>query len=136
MNASPTGIGFKYVDQLASTMGIESHSPYRLQCGVKHVLTSLMNDGHTFAYRNNLVEKASSLLNAPSEEIDDLLLQNAAPLFSEVDRKLNPGKIKATRLEVYRKNTAGNTIYCGQVGYDGPGGDYPVLPIEDLMRKK
>lgn len=29
------GIGFKYVDNLAIKLGVESHSPYRLQSGVK-----------------------------------------------------------------------------------------------------
>lgn len=70
-----SGIGFKYVDKLATTIGVEKESPYRLQSGVKHVLATIMNDGHTYSLRNNLVRRASQLLGASEALLQDAITE-------------------------------------------------------------
>ncbi len=69
------GIGFKYVDNLAIKLGVESHSPYRLQSGVKHVLSTIMNDGHTYCIKDRLIVRASQLLMSEQEYIADAITE-------------------------------------------------------------
>lgn len=63
------GIGFKMADDIAKTMGISTDSPYRLYSGIKHVMSLIVNNGHTFSYEENLIQEASQILGVPIETI-------------------------------------------------------------------
>lgn len=73
------GIGFKMADEIAHMMGIENDSPYRLFSGIKHVLTNIVNNGHTFAYEEQLIQEACQTLvvneDVVKQEITELILK-------------------------------------------------------------
>ena len=56
------GIGFQTADQLAQKLGIAQDSFVRCRSGVLYVLGQLANDGHCFAYPEQLTEKVVEIL--------------------------------------------------------------------------
>jgi hypothetical protein len=70
---------------------------------------------------------------ANNSTVDYILTDETERAYKEVKRTKNYERIKETRREVFKKDTAGNKEYIGQVGF---GGSYPALSIETLVRKK
>ncbi|MDO4336972.1 MAG: ATP-dependent RecD-like DNA helicase [Eubacteriales bacterium] len=58
------GIGFKTADGIAEKLGFAKESFVRLRSGIMYTLSELANEGHVYASREQLVSKASSLLEA------------------------------------------------------------------------
>jgi exodeoxyribonuclease V alpha subunit len=56
------GIGFIRADGIALNMGTPRNAPARLESGLSYVLGQLSNEGHTYAPREMLIEKACELL--------------------------------------------------------------------------
>lgn len=56
-------IGFKKADQIARNMGVEPNDRHRLQAGLHYALNELAREGHTYAPRAALLDKAGALLN-------------------------------------------------------------------------
>jgi len=56
------GIGFRRADQIAQRMGLASDSRERMRAGVLYALSELARDGHTYAPRGTLIDKALDLL--------------------------------------------------------------------------
>lgn len=71
------GIGFKTADQIAMKLGFEKESYVRLRSGLMYTLSDLSNEGHVFAKKGQLVERASQLLEASQETVmmtmDDMI---------------------------------------------------------------
>ncbi len=66
------GIGFKTADRIAQNMGVAFDSPYRIEAGIKYVLSQAAADGHTYLPKDVVVEQASLLLG-----VDRGLVENA-----------------------------------------------------------
>lgn len=70
-------------------------------------------------------------------EIDQYMYQMDDSLFSDIEVNRDYDAVKVTRYQVFKKSgTSGQTVRVGQVGYDAPGGSYPILSIENIVRKK
>lgn len=73
------GIGFKTADQIAEKLGFGKESYVRLRSGLMYTLSELSNEGHVYAERQQLIDKASGLLEASPETIvmtmDEMLKQ-------------------------------------------------------------
>ena len=73
------GIGFKTADQIAEKLGFGRESYVRLRSGLMYTLSELSNDGHVYAEKQQLIDKASELLEASEETIvmtmDEMLRQ-------------------------------------------------------------
>ena len=68
------GIGFKTADRIASSMGIEKNSEYRLNAGIRYVLnTASNNSGHCYMPRPLLVEECRKILESDSEPVEHAL---------------------------------------------------------------
>jgi len=67
------GIGFKMADQIAKKMGIEPVSPYRIATGIKYVLGQHVMQGHTYAEKNEMIMKTSSILVVPKEQVEGVV---------------------------------------------------------------
>ncbi len=67
------GIGFKMADQIAKRMGIDPCSPFRIATGIQFVLTTFVHQGHCFAWRDQLVTRATEILAVPSGDIEEML---------------------------------------------------------------
>ncbi len=64
------GIGFLTADKIARNMGVPIDAPNRLAAGVLYALDNFNNDGHIFAPRPVLIERAADLLRAEPEPIE------------------------------------------------------------------
>lgn len=57
------GIGFKTADQIAEQLGFDRESYVRLRSGLMYTLSSLAEEGHVYAAKEQLISKAVSLLD-------------------------------------------------------------------------
>ena len=82
------GIGFKTADQIAEKLGFGKESYVRLRSGLMYTLSELSNDGHVYAERQQLTDKACELLEASPETIimtmDDMLQKEELILEKKV----------------------------------------------------
>ncbi len=85
------GIGFRTADQIAEKLGFDKESFQRLRSGVMYTLSELSNEGHVFAERMQLTEKAAELLEAPEDKVfitvDHMIRENELILEKEIDRR-------------------------------------------------
>ena len=63
------GIGFRTADQIAEKLGFGKESYVRLRSGLMYTLSELSNDGYVYAEKQQLIDKASELLEASAETI-------------------------------------------------------------------
>lgn len=64
------GVGFATADQVASSLGIEKHSPKRVSAGISFSLQQLALQGHTCYPKIPFVVEAANLLDVPEEEVE------------------------------------------------------------------
>src|SRR2546428_1316364 len=70
------GIGFRTADEIAVKLGLPLNSIERIVTGLKYVLTEAANeDGHCFLPENELIRRASEILQAPNELISTAMEQ-------------------------------------------------------------
>jgi exodeoxyribonuclease V alpha subunit len=67
------GIGFTTADRIAANMGISPDSEYRIQAGIKYILTLSLNDGSVYLPINTLLELTSKLLGIDEDVISNLV---------------------------------------------------------------
>ncbi|MCS6836149.1 MAG: ATP-dependent RecD-like DNA helicase [Anaerolineae bacterium] len=72
------GIGFKRADSIALRVGLPKDAPQRLKAGLAYTLSRLALEGHTFAPRELLLEKAASVLEVDNIELLSQILQHSA----------------------------------------------------------
>lgn len=63
------GIGFKTADSIAMKLGIGKEAFIRLRSGIMYTLSELADEGHVYAEREQLIRKASELLEAEDTSI-------------------------------------------------------------------
>ena len=89
------GIGFKTADQIAMKLGFEKESYVRLRSGLMYTLSELSNDGHVYADKQQLIDKASELLEAEPGTItmtmDDMLLKEELILEKKISKTDDDG---------------------------------------------
>jgi len=71
------GIGFHKADVIASKMGIEEESPFRVRSGIRYGLVYYAGEGNTFMPQQELCEKVAELLEVSTELVYDNLVQMA-----------------------------------------------------------
>ncbi len=64
------GIGFKTADSIAEKMGIDKKRFVRLRSGIFYSLNKLAEDGHCYAVREQLIERAKELLGVEDAELE------------------------------------------------------------------
>lgn len=63
------GIGFKTANSIAMKLGIGKEAFIRLRSGIMYTLSELADEGHVYAEREQLIRKASELLEAEDTSI-------------------------------------------------------------------
>lgn len=58
------GIGFKTADGIAEKLGFGKEAFVRLRSGIMYTLSNLADEGHVYALRDQLIQKAAELLEA------------------------------------------------------------------------
>ena len=93
------GIGFKTADQIAMKLGFSKESYVRLRSGLMYTLSELSNDGHVYAEKQQLIEKASELLEASPETVimtmDEMLKTQDLILEKNIVRRDEEGNALA-----------------------------------------
>lgn len=67
------GIGFATADRIAARLGIPPDSPYRIEAGLLFALRGFAEEGHLFAAREALLERAGALLQAEGAALEGAL---------------------------------------------------------------
>ena len=93
------GIGFKTADSIAQKMGFDKGKFVRFRSGIFYTLNKLAENGHCYANRRQLIEKAKELLEVEEPEIeitlDEMLRTN------DVIQEKNPEQEDAIYLPPY-----------------------------------
>ncbi|GCE02964.1 SF1B family DNA helicase RecD2 [Dictyobacter aurantiacus] len=70
------GIGFRTADDIAVKLGLPADGIPRLATGLKYVLTQAANDdGHCYLLENDLIQRASQILQVPTETLQAAMEQ-------------------------------------------------------------
>ena len=75
------GIGFKTADSIAAKLGFGKETYVRLRSGVMYTLSQLADEGHVYALKQQLVEKAAELL----EVEDSYIIMTVDQMLKEQD---------------------------------------------------
>lgn len=67
------GIGFQSADAIAMKLGFDKTAMVRVRAGISFALTEAMNDGHCGLPTDDLIAKATELLEVPQDLIEDAL---------------------------------------------------------------
>ncbi|HUI87186.1 MAG TPA: ATP-dependent RecD-like DNA helicase [Anaerolineales bacterium] len=95
------GVGFKTADKIAQKLGLPPDHPSRVEAGIVFALNETINEGHVYAPKDLLTERAIELLNVAPELIepalerlaqDDRIRTELLPLDDQ-DKKVNPQAI-------------------------------------------
>lgn len=57
------GFGFKTCDEISRKMGLNPHSPHRLEAGIRHILETSEMNGHCYLFKSELSAQAGSNLD-------------------------------------------------------------------------
>ncbi len=68
-------IGFRKADQIARNMGFQRDDSHRLRAGLHYALNELAREGHTYAPRDMLLDKAAQLLDVSDFDSLEAALQ-------------------------------------------------------------
>ncbi len=118
------GIGFRTADDIAVKLGLPRDSIPRLSTGLKYVLAQAANDdGHCYLLENELVQRASELLLAPSELISiamkqlreerDVFVEPPLPVQVRVDPRAEDDPESVDNLSEAEDSTPQQRIYFG-----------------------
>lgn len=69
------GIGFKLADRIAASMGISQGHPKRIRSGLLYILQEACTSGHTLMLAEELVSKATQLLEGDLLEVENVLAE-------------------------------------------------------------
>jgi exodeoxyribonuclease V alpha subunit len=118
------GIGFRTADDIAVKLGLPRDSIPRLSTGLKYVLAQAANDdGHCYLLENELVQRASELLLAPSELISiamkqlreerDVFVEPSLPVQVRVDPRAEDDPEYVDNLREAEDSTPQQRVYFG-----------------------
>ena len=71
------GVGFKLADNIATSMGVDKLSDYRIHAGIKFTLLEISRDGHTYSPKDQLIQKSCVLLSAESDLVENAIMNLA-----------------------------------------------------------
>ncbi len=126
------GIGFKTADQIAMKLGFGKESYVRLRSGLMYTLSELSNDGHVYAEKQQLIEKASELLEASPETVimtmDEMLKTQELILEKDIVRVDEKGN---ALVAIYLP-----PFYYAEVGVAGKLKKLVSSPAEDRLYER
>ena len=69
-------IGFKTADGIARNLGIEKDSPFRIQSGIKYIISEFCAQGSTYIPKETLIVRGEETLEVPEELIESILMDS------------------------------------------------------------
>lgn len=97
------GVGFKLADNIATSMGVDKLSEYRINAGIKFTLKEVARDGHTYSPKDELIIKSSRLLSADQAVIEEAIMNLA--LKSELQLETMEDHIAVYHMPYYFAET-------------------------------
>ncbi|MDD6616550.1 MAG: ATP-dependent RecD-like DNA helicase [Lachnospiraceae bacterium] len=83
------GVGFRIADEIAGRAGILQDSEYRIKCGLMYILSQASGEGHVYLPQEELVRRASELLeivlSEPEQYLMDLAIDHKTVIKEEQD---------------------------------------------------
>lgn len=67
------GIGFKRADDVALKIGVEKYDENRIMTGINYILTEAGEEGHTFMFKQPLIDVAVELLEIEGDKILEMI---------------------------------------------------------------
>ncbi|NLY48493.1 MAG: ATP-dependent RecD-like DNA helicase [Clostridiales bacterium] len=64
-----TGVGFRTADEIASRVGIEPNSDYRIKAGILYILMQASAEGHVYLPEPELMQRAGDLLLCEEDQV-------------------------------------------------------------------
>lgn len=104
------GIGFKTADGIAQKLGFAKEDYVRLRSGIMYTLSNLADEGHVFAYQEQLIAKAAELLEAEESSIVmtlDQMIMDKDLICETVDYNTDQAEMKAIYLPAFYYAEAG-----------------------------
>ena len=149
------GIGFKTADQIAMKLGFGLESYVRLRSGLMYTLSELSNEGHVYAEKQQLVDKASELLEATPETVimtmddmlqkEELILEKSIVRIDEDGNRITPVYLPpffyaevgvAGKLKKLASSPAGDKLYTRLMeARKNTGNDALSVDIEAIQAK-
>ncbi|MCR5421422.1 MAG: ATP-dependent RecD-like DNA helicase [Lachnospiraceae bacterium] len=90
------GIGFKIADEIASKVGIHTDSDFRIRSALIYLLSSASGEGHCYLPREELINRATELLDVPENaietQISNLYMEQRLVVKKKQDMELVYGK--------------------------------------------
>lgn len=80
-----SGIGFKTADKIARSLGVETNSPYRIQSGIKYVISQFCGLGNTYMPMEKLLKEGADILTVEQSEIEESIYKSAGEGKLNVD---------------------------------------------------
>jgi exodeoxyribonuclease V alpha subunit len=96
------GVGFKTADRVAQALGLAPDHPSRIEAGIVFALNELIDDGHVYAPRELLAQRAVELLGVAPDLIapalerlaqDERIRPELIPLVHQEDNEIGAPKI-------------------------------------------
>lgn len=87
------GIGFKIADEIASRIGIQVDSDYRIRSGLLYVLSQSAAEGHCYLPKSILLERSAGLLGVDGTDIDKFIMDLAMErkvVLKEIESEIHP----------------------------------------------
>ncbi len=85
------GVGFKTADRIAQALGLAPDHPSRIEAGIVFALNEMVNNGHVYAPREMLIDRATKLLGVASKLVPPGLERLA--LAERIRPEMIPGPI-------------------------------------------
>ena len=95
-----SGVGFRFADQIAQKMGIESKSPFRIASGIQYILNKEAGSGNSFLGKKALCHLTERELGIPSDLVDQMIAELAVKGDVQVEQM--PLEIEKTQAEIER----------------------------------
>lgn len=95
-----SGVGFKSADEIATQIGIQVDSDYRIRAGVQYVLSQATANGHVYLPKDRLIELTAQTLGIPSDRIEEQL-----------------DELRITRKIIYRGDEENPCVYSSMYYY-------------------
>lgn len=121
------GIGFKTADGIAQKLGFAKEAYVRLRSGIMYTLSNLADEGHVFAYQEQLIAKAAELLEAEESSIVmtlDQMIMDKDLICETVDYNTDQAEMKAIYLPAF---------YYAEVGVAGKLKRLAQAPAADRL---
>jgi exodeoxyribonuclease V alpha subunit len=100
------GIGFKTADKIARTVGIDPRAQVRIEAGIIHVLSELVDEGHVYYPEDKLLTVAAELLEVEQTKIVTALIELVKQRRIVIEPQEDEQAVYLTPLHVAEVNVA------------------------------